>query len=90
MRNNNLLTYVLYALLGTFIIAAGYYACQKQKEKKEQAALEAAELEETLRDMGYASDDATDNNVVSKDEDVILPIEEIIKYKNKLTLNSLN
>ncbi|HAD14099.1 MAG TPA: hypothetical protein DCF33_16875 [Saprospirales bacterium] len=61
MRNNNLLTYVLYALLGTFIIAAGYYACQKQKEKKEQAALEAAELEETLRDMGYASDDATDS-----------------------------
>ncbi|MBL7808843.1 MAG: SPOR domain-containing protein [Saprospiraceae bacterium] len=61
MRNNNLLTYVLYGLLGTFILAAGYYACQKQKEKKEQAALEAAELEETLRDMGYASDDTTDS-----------------------------
>ncbi|HLP94196.1 MAG TPA: SPOR domain-containing protein [Saprospiraceae bacterium] len=57
MRNNNLLTYVLYGLLGTFIIAAGYYAYQKQKEKKELAAREAAELEETLRDMGYASEE---------------------------------
>lgn len=59
MKSNSLLTYVLYGLLGAFILAAGYYACQKQKEKKEQEAREAAELEETLRDMGYASDDTT-------------------------------
>ena len=57
MKSNSLLTYVLYGLLGLFILAAGYYACQKQKEKKELAAKEAAELEETLRDMGYASED---------------------------------
>ncbi len=59
MKSNSLLTYVLYGLLGAFILAAGYYACQKQKEKKEQAAREAAELEETLRDMGYSSEDTT-------------------------------
>jgi cytoskeletal protein RodZ len=59
MKSNSLLTYVLYGLLGLFILAAGYYACQKQKEQKEQAAREAAELEETLRDMGYASEDTT-------------------------------
>jgi cytoskeletal protein RodZ len=59
MKSNSLLTYVLYGLLGLFILTAGYYACQKQKEKKEQAAREAAEMEETLRDMGYASEDTT-------------------------------
>jgi len=59
MKSNSLLTYVLYGLLGLFILTAGYYACQKQKEKKEQAAREAAELEETLRDMGYASEDTS-------------------------------
>ena len=59
MKSNSLLTYVLYGLLGLFILAAGYYACQKQKEQKEQAAKEAAELEETLRDMGYSSEDTT-------------------------------
>lgn len=59
MKSNSLLTYVLYGLLGAFILAAGYYACQKQKEQKEQAAREAEELEETLRDMGYSSEDTT-------------------------------
>ncbi|MFN0176945.1 MAG: SPOR domain-containing protein [Saprospiraceae bacterium] len=58
MKSNSVLTYVLYGLLGLFILAAGYYACQKQKEKKELAAREAAELEETLRDMGYAAEDS--------------------------------
>jgi cytoskeletal protein RodZ len=70
MKSNSLLTYVLYGLLGLFILAAGYYACQKQKEKKEQAAREAAELEETLRDMGYASEDslaATGSSYTNKD-----------------------
>ncbi|MBC7775048.1 MAG: SPOR domain-containing protein [Phycisphaerae bacterium] len=70
MKSNSLLTYVLYGLLGLFILAAGYYACQRQKEKKEQAAREAAELEETLRDMGYASEDtlaATGSSYTSKD-----------------------
>jgi cell division septation protein DedD len=70
MKSNSLLTYILYGLLGAFILAAGYYACQKQKEQKEQAAREAAELEETLRDMGYASEDttaATGSSYVSKD-----------------------
>jgi cell division septation protein DedD len=59
MKSNNLLTYVLYGLLGAFILTAGYYACQKQKAQKELAAREAAELEETLRDMGYASEDTS-------------------------------
>ena len=58
MKSNSLLTYVLYGLLGAFILAAGYYTCQRQKEQKEQAAREAAELDETLRDMGYASEDS--------------------------------
>lgn len=73
MRNNNLLTYILYALLGAFIIAAGYYACQKQKEKKEQAAREAAELEETLREMGYASEEETDTGSTHSGSDSIPP-----------------
>lgn len=60
MKSNSLLTYVLYGLLGLFILIAGYYACQKQKQSKERAAREAQELEETLRNMGYASEDSTE------------------------------
>jgi len=58
MKTNNLLTYLLYVLLGILIIAAGYKACQMQQDKKEKAA-EEAELQKTLRDMGYANDDST-------------------------------
>jgi cytoskeletal protein RodZ len=58
MKTNNLLTYLLYALLGLLIIAAGYKACQMQENKKRLAA-EEAELQKTLRDMGYAQDDTT-------------------------------
>ena len=58
MKTNNLLTYLLYALLGLLIIAAGYKACQMQEDKKAKAA-EEAELQKTLRDMGYAQDDTT-------------------------------
>lgn len=56
MKNNNLLTYVLYAVLSLIIVAAGYYACQKQKEKKLKQEKEEAELQQTLRDMRYAPD----------------------------------
>lgn len=58
MKTNNLLTYLLYALLGILILAAGYKACQMQDDKKKQAA-EEAELQKTLRDLGYAHDDST-------------------------------
>ncbi|MFN0216748.1 MAG: SPOR domain-containing protein [Saprospiraceae bacterium] len=61
MKSNNILTYVLYGLLGLFILVASYYACEKQKEKKAQAAREAAELEETIRDM-YPTEDSTATN----------------------------
>jgi cell division protein FtsN len=70
MKSNSLLTYVLYGLLSLFIIAAGYYTCQKQKDKKEQEAREAAELEETLQDMGYAAEDTmatTGSSYINKD-----------------------
>lgn len=59
MKTNNLLTYLLYALLGLLIIAAGYKACQMQEEKKRRAEDEA-ELEKMLRDKGYVSSDSTD------------------------------
>lgn len=59
MKSNSLLTYVLYGLLGIFILAAGYYACDKQNKQKELAASEAVELQETLVDLGYASEDST-------------------------------
>ncbi len=58
MKTNNLLTYLLYALLGLLIIAAGYKACQMQESKKRQAE-EEAELQKTLRDMGYVQDDTS-------------------------------
>jgi cytoskeletal protein RodZ len=55
MNSNNLLTYLLYGLLGLFICLAGYKACEMQKEKKQRAA-EEAELQKTLRDMGIVED----------------------------------
>jgi hypothetical protein len=58
MKSNNLLTYVLYGLLAFFLVALGYYACQRQKEQKLKAQ-EEAELQKTLRDMGYLEDDST-------------------------------
>lgn len=59
MKNNSLLTYVLYGLLGLILIIAGYYACQKQKESKLKKEQDEAELQQTLRDMGYAQNDTT-------------------------------
>ncbi len=55
MKTNSLLTYLLYALLVTLIAVLGYKACQMKKEKAEKAR-EEAELQKTLRDMGYATD----------------------------------
>ncbi|MEO6039690.1 MAG: SPOR domain-containing protein [Saprospiraceae bacterium] len=55
MKTNSLLTYLLYALLVALISVACYKACQMKKEKAEKAQ-EEAELQKTLRDMGYASD----------------------------------
>ena len=59
MKNNSLLTYVLYGLLGLIIIIAGYYACQKQKDNKLKKEQDEAELQQTLKDMGYAQNDTT-------------------------------
>jgi cytoskeletal protein RodZ len=58
MKSNNLLTYLLYGLLAFFLAALGYYACQRQKEQKLKAQ-EEAELQKTLRDMGYLEEDTT-------------------------------
>lgn len=59
MKNNNLLTYILYGLLAVIITIAGYYTCQRQKEKKIKQEQDEAELQQTLRDMGYAPDTAS-------------------------------
>lgn len=57
MKSNNALTYVLFGLLGLFILAAGYYACEKQRRAKEAAlAEEKAEQDEMLRNQGYLED----------------------------------
>ena len=57
MKSNSLLTYLLYALLGTLILSAGYKACQMQKEKKLKAK-EEAEWQETLKKL-YPEGDST-------------------------------
>lgn len=59
MKNNSLLTYVLYGLLAFILLIAGYYACQKQKDKKLKQEQNEAELQETLRKMGYSQEDTT-------------------------------
>ncbi|MCY7328841.1 MAG: hypothetical protein LH618_09850, partial [Saprospiraceae bacterium] len=55
MKTNSLLTYLLYALLVALIAILGYKACQMKKDKADKAR-EEAELQKTLRDMGYATD----------------------------------
>lgn len=53
MKTNTLLTYILYALLIGLVLAAGYQACRMQQQKKQNAEQEA-ELQQTLRNLGYA------------------------------------
>jgi cell division septation protein DedD len=57
MKTNSLLTYLLYAVLATLVLAAGYKACQMQKEKQLKAQ-EQAEWQETLKKMYPATDSA--------------------------------
>lgn len=56
MKTNNVLTYLLYALLLGLIATAGYKACQMQQDKKQDDSKEEAELQQALRDMGYTPD----------------------------------
>lgn len=58
MKTNTLLTYLLYALLIGLVLAAGYQACRMQQQKK-QAAEQEAELQKTLRNLGYADTTAS-------------------------------
>lgn len=57
MKSNSLLTYLLYALLATLILSAGYKMCQMQKEKQRKAK-EEAEWQETLKKL-YPEGDTT-------------------------------
>jgi len=67
MKTNSLLTYLLYALLATLIIAAGFKACQMQKEKQLKAQ-EEAEWEETHRKLHPQTDSISEgSSYVSRD-----------------------
>lgn len=62
MKNNSLLTYVLYGLLALIIVIAGYYTCQRQKEQKLKKEQDEAELQQTLNNMGYGKTDTASIN----------------------------
>ncbi len=62
MKNNSLLTYVLYGLLAFIILIAGYYTCQRQKEQKLKKEQDEAELQQTLNNMGYGKTDTASIN----------------------------
>ncbi|MEI6407786.1 MAG: SPOR domain-containing protein [Bacteroidota bacterium] len=59
MKQNNILTYLLYLLLAGLIVAAGYKACQIKKDKQLEKEKQEAELQKALHDMGYSSADST-------------------------------
>lgn len=63
MKTNTLLTYILYALLIGLVLAAGYQACRMQQQKKQNAEQEA-ELQQTLRNLGYADTTSTGSSYV--------------------------
>jgi cell division protein FtsN len=58
MRPNNLLTTLLYVLLVGLIVMAIYKGCEMKRDQ-ERKRLEDAELQQTLRDMGYVDEDTT-------------------------------
>lgn len=57
MKNNNVFTYALVALLIIIIAVLGYRACQSSKESAQKKAKEEAELQQTLRNMNYGGSD---------------------------------
>jgi cell division septation protein DedD len=52
MNSKNLLSTLLYALIGLLLVVVGYKACQIRKEKDAVAA-ETEKFDQQLRDMGY-------------------------------------
>ncbi len=68
MKTNSLLTYLLYALLVALIAVLGYKACQMKNDKADKAR-EEAELQKTLRDMGYATDTTATGSSYSSTSD---------------------
>lgn len=71
MKSNSLLTYLLYALLATLILSAGYKACQMQKEKQRKEK-EEAEWQETLKKL-YPDGDTTANGSAYVNRDSVTP-----------------
>jgi cell division septation protein DedD len=58
MKTNNLLTYLLYALLAGLVLVIGQKAC-KMKQDKAIMAKESAEMSGALRELGYTENDST-------------------------------
>lgn len=57
MKSNNLFTYLLYALLGLLVLAAGYLALEKSKRDSqiaEERKKDYEQLNQTIKEYGYA------------------------------------
>lgn len=57
MKSNNLFTYLLYALLGLLVLAAGYLALEKNKRDSqiaEERKKDYEQLNQTIKEYGYA------------------------------------
>ena len=64
MNSKNLLSTLLYALIGLLLLVVGYKACQIRKDK-EAANLENDRFNQQLRDMGYVAQDTSSSAYVS-------------------------
>lgn len=56
MRSNNFFTYLLYALLGVLVLAAGYLALDRSKERAqvaEELKKDYEQLNQTIKENGY-------------------------------------
>jgi cell division septation protein DedD len=58
MKTDNLLTYILYALLAGLTLVAGQKACQLKQDKATQAK-ESTEMSKALEELGYSENDST-------------------------------
>jgi hypothetical protein len=74
MKQQNMFTYVLYALIALLILFAGYKACEMQREKNRKAQ-EDAEFQETLKKLYPDSDTsaASGSSYVSRDSAGVKP-----------------
>jgi cell division protein FtsN len=76
MRSNNFFTYLLYALLGLLVLAAGYLALDKSKKDAqiaEELKKDYEQLNQTIKENGYVDNTQTNSSTYVGESDKTKP-----------------